>query len=91
MILICPAADGFILECARSAGLIMEDYELSGDLKKLTGMTKTVMSNKDSRFKKLFKVLSTDGEMKMLKELLDYLRNNRFESQDADIIAIFRN
>ena len=24
MILICPAADGFILECARSSGLIME-------------------------------------------------------------------
>lgn len=56
IILIHPAADGFILSCAEAANIDMGKFELSPELKEFTTQTKNVMSNKDSRFKKFTSV-----------------------------------
>lgn len=88
IILVHPAADGFILSCAESAQVNMMDYELSPVLKEFTAQTKNVMSNKDVRFKLLFKSMKDVGEMKLLKTVLTYLVSTTYNA-DEDKIATF--
>lgn len=90
IILVHPAADGFILSCAKVAQINMADYELSPILKEFTGQTKNVMSNKDARFKRLFKSMKDVGEMKLLESLLDYLVRNTYKSSDEDLVSFFQ-
>jgi hypothetical protein len=89
IILVHPAADGFILSCAEAAEVKISDYSLSPILKEFTAQTKNVMSNKDIRFKRLFKSLEDVGEMKLMKSLLSYLANNTYQSSDSEIATIF--
>lgn len=90
IILVLPAADGFILSCAKVAQINMADYELSPVLKEFTDQTKNVMSNKDARFKRLFKSMKDVGEMKLLDSLLVYLVRNTYKSSDEDIVSCFQ-
>lgn len=90
MILVNPAADSFILSCAESAGIDMADYGLSQALKTFTAQTKRVTSNKDLRFKRLFKAMENTGEMKLLKALITYLVNTGHRTSDDEISAIFK-
>ncbi|MBQ9074118.1 MAG: hypothetical protein IJY30_06680 [Muribaculaceae bacterium] len=89
IILIHPATDGFILSCAETAQINLEDYGLSPYLKEFTTQTKNVMSNKDSRFKRLFKSLKDTTEMKLIESLLIYLVCNTYNASEAEIISIF--
>ncbi|MDE6522511.1 MAG: hypothetical protein K2L17_06820 [Muribaculaceae bacterium] len=89
IILIYPAADGFILSCAKTAEINLTDYNLSPILKEFTAQTKNVMSNKDFRFKRLFKSMEDMGEMKLMQELLIYLVNNPYRVSNVHLISIF--
>ena len=89
IILVHPAADGFILSCAEAAEVKMSDYSLSPVLKEFTAQTKNVMSNKDIRFKRLFKSLEDVGEMKLFKSLISYLANNTYKASDSEITTMF--
>jgi len=89
MILVHPAADGFILSCAEVAEINMMDYGLSPILKEFTAQTKNVLSNKDSRFKRLFKAMGNCGEIKLMKSLVSYLVDTTYEASDDKIVAIF--
>ena len=89
IILIHPAADGFILSCAEAANIDMGKFELSPELKEFTTQTKNVMSNKDSRFKKLFISIKDLGEMKLLNSALHYLVNATYKAKDEDLILLF--
>ena len=89
IILIYPAADGFILSCAEKAQIQMTDYGLSPILKEFTAQTKNVMSNKDYRFKRLFKSMEDVVEMKLLQELLNYLVNSTYRVSNVHLISIF--
>lgn len=89
IILIQPAADGFILSCAKRGGIDMKDYELSPVLKEFTAQTKNVMSNKDPRFKRLFRAMGDIGEIKLLKSLISYLVTNTYKATDDKISLIF--
>ena len=91
IILIHPAADGFILSCAEAAMVNLLDFDLKTDLQEFTAQTKNVMSNKDVRFKQLFKTIQGFGEMKLLAALLGYFSDNTYRSSDDDIIRIFQN
>lgn len=90
IILVHPAIDGFILSCAEANGVDLTEYELSSDLKKFTTQTKNVMSNKDSRFKRLFKSMENDGEIKLLKTLISYLVSNTYASTNEELTLIFQ-
>lgn len=52
--------------------------------------TKNVMSNKDFRFKRLFKAMEDVGEMKLLQKLISYLVNNKYMTSNTDLISIFQ-
>ncbi len=91
IILIHPAADGFILACAKVAEIDMSDYQLSPTLKEFTAQTKNVMSNKDPRFKRLFKAMEQAGEIRLLKSLLSYLVSTNYQSSENEILTIFKN
>lgn len=89
IIIVYPAADGFILSCTEDAKINLEDYGLSPVLKEFTSQTKNVMSNKDYRFKRLFKSMENIGEMKLLQKLLYYLVNNTYKVSNNGFISIF--
>lgn len=89
IILVHPAADGFILSCAESAQVNMMDYELSPVLKEFTAQTKNVMSNKDVRFKLLFKSMKDIGEMKLLKTVLTYLVSTTYNADEDKVASFF--
>lgn len=89
IILVHPAADGFILSCAESAQVNMMDYELSPVLKEFTAQTKNVMSNKDVRFKLLFKSMKDVGEMKLLKTVLTYLVSTTYNADEDKVASFF--
>lgn len=89
MILVHPAIDGFILSCAENGSVDLADYDLSPVLKKFTAQTKNVMSNKDSRFKRLFKSMEHVGEMKLMKNIISYLVSTTYAASDNDLIVMF--
>lgn len=91
MILVHPAADGFILACAEAAGVNIKDYNLPPTLKEFTSQTKNVMSSKDLRFKRLFRSMENSGEIYLLKSLISYLTSTDYNADDEEISSIFRN
>lgn len=91
IILVHPVADGFILSCAEVANVNMADYGLSSKLKEFTAQTKNVMSNKDPRFKRLFRSMKGIGEIKLMESLIAYLANNKYQASSDRILEIFQN
>lgn len=89
IILVYPAADGFILHCTQEANVDMAEYGLSPVLKEFTSETKNVMSNKDIRFKRLFKSIENAHEMRILKALLSHLADKTYYASDDEIKSIF--
>lgn len=67
----------------------MADYDLSPVLKEFTVQTKNVMSNKDARFKRLFKSMKDIGEMKLLESVLNYLVSTTYNADDDEIVSFF--
>lgn len=91
IILVRPAADGFILSCAEKAQVNMTDYGLAPTLKQFTVQTKNVLSNKDLRFKRLFKAIEDAEEMELLKSVLNYLVSAKYDADDHQISSLFAN
>lgn len=89
-ILIHPAIDGFILDCEQAGGVNVADYGLSPVLKNFTVQTKNVMSNRDLRFKKLFRNIEDVTEIKLLRSLLSYLVCATYSASDKDLSAFFQ-
>lgn len=89
IILVQPAIDGFILSCAEADSVDLAEYELSPVLKEFTAQTKNVMSNKDSRFKRLFKSMENVGEIRLMKSVIAYLVGTTYKASDAELIKIF--
>lgn len=56
---------------------------------KFAAQTKNVMSNKDIRFKRLFKSMKDVGEMKLLESVLTYLVSTTYNANDDEIISFF--
>ncbi len=67
----------------------MADYDLSPVLKEFTTQTKDVMSNKDSRFKRLFRSMENVGEIKLMKSLISYMVRATYKVSDNEIAEIF--
>lgn len=91
IILVHPAIDGFILSCAETGCVDLADYGLSSELKQFTAQTKNVMSNKDSRFKRLFKSMENIGEIKLFRAILTYFMNTTYNASDEEISRILQN
>lgn len=90
IILVSPATDGFILDCARESGIRPEEFGLSSELKQFTSQTKNVMTNRDIRFKKLFRAMQGHAEFKLLKDLISYFVKNTYGSTSEGVADFFR-
>lgn len=90
MILVSPAADGFILSCAQSVRINPADYGLAPALKDFTAQTKNVTSNKDPRFKRLFNAMRNAEEMKLMETLVSYLVAHTYNSLEQDLRKFFQ-
>lgn len=85
LITIYPAADDFILNCAKEQGVDVSNFELPINLKDFLKETKTITSNKDQRFKKLFKEIKNHKEISLLQKVLTYLCENKYQSDVEEI------
>lgn len=88
IITIHKAVEDFILDEAHKAGVSLNVYCLPDTLDALKKLTKKVGSDKDDRFKALFKRLDSVGEVAVLKDLLLYLRNNGYASQEGHVVTL---
>ncbi|MDE5975471.1 MAG: hypothetical protein K2M10_00375 [Muribaculaceae bacterium] len=90
IILVHPAADGFILASAAAADVDLSDYGLPSTLKEFTAETKNVLSNKDTRFKQLFKTMCRVGEFKLLSKILHCFMSKLYKVSDNELASIFQ-
>jgi len=86
---ISPAMDQFILDCAKEQGVNMTDYDLASDLEGFKKQTKTVDSKNDIRFKKLFKAIRHNQEISVFRSILNYLKENLYQSKVEDLNKLF--
>lgn len=89
LILICPAMDKFILDCAAEAGLDVTRYGFSPNLPEFIEQTKNVASKNDYRFKCLFSEFQHHGEAKRLKDILQYLQQERYQADALQLKEFF--
>lgn len=90
IIMICPAIDVLILACAEVVGVDLTQYDLSPILKEFTSQTKNVLSNKDHRFKSLFKAIRDANEMQLLESLISCLISDKYKVNNDSLVAIFK-
>lgn len=89
LILVSPAIDRFILDCVREEGVDLQSFGIPSTLKGFTGLSKSVTSNKDVRFKQLFVALKDNLEIKVLRETLEYLCTNKYKSETDVLKQLF--
>lgn len=89
LVMIKPAMDQFILDCAKEQGVNMTDYDLASDLEGFKKQTKTVDSKNDIRFKKLFKAIRHNQEISVFRSILNYLKENLYQSKVEDLNKLF--
>lgn len=88
IITIHKAVEDFILDEAHKAGVSLSTYGLPDTLDALKKLTKKVGSDKDYRFRTLFRQLDSVGEVAALKELLFYLRSEGYAAREEQIVTI---
>ena len=89
LVMIKPAMDQFILDCAKEQDVRMSDFSLSSDLDGFKRQTKTVNTKHDTRFKTLFKAIKQNAEMSTLCCVLNYLKEQRYQSKAEDLAQFF--
>lgn len=89
LITINPAVEMLIIDSAAEIGLDLKAYGLSSDLNTLKKTTKKVSSNTDSTFTKLFNDLKESSDFKVLRKSLNYLIQNKYQSNQEDLKKIF--
>lgn len=89
LIMIKPAVDRFILDCAKEQGVDTETFGLPSDLKEFTKISKSTASSTDPRFKSLFKAIEDNKEIRNLRSILGYLSENKYKADLATIKSIF--
>ena len=89
LVMIKPAMYQFILDCAEEQGVDMSIYGLASDLDTFKDQAKTVSTKNDVRFKRLFKKLKGNSEIKTLYDILNYFKSNQYKSNQADLMKLF--
>lgn len=90
LVMVAPAIDGFILDCAKKEGVDPQMFGIPVELKEFTRLTKTVTSNTDPRFKGLFAALNGNGEISALRTALHYLCENKYSTDIEELKSIIQ-
>lgn len=82
IIQICPAIESWILKRSVEMQLDLSAFNLPQDLKELCAITKTIVSQKDARFRALFNAMkSSDNEvMSTLINWISHLKEKKFKA-----------
>lgn len=88
LITISPAADRFIFNIAKEQRIDISNFELPINFDDFLKATKTETSNKDQRFKKLFKEIKNHKEISLLQKVLTYLCENKYQSNVEEIKSL---
>jgi len=89
LIMVSPAMDKFIIDCAEEEGVNLREYDLPSDLDAFKDQTKAVSTKNDVRFKRLFKKLKNNVEITILCNVLNYLKSNQYKSSTTDLLKLF--
>jgi hypothetical protein len=89
LVMVAPAIDGFILDCAKQDSVDLQAFGIPADLKGFTQESKTVTSNTDHRFKSLFAALKDNGEINTLRTSLRYLCENKYNVDEEVLKSMF--
>ena len=90
LITVSPAIDRFILDCAETEGINTEDFDIPGDLKGFTRLSKSITSNTDSRFKALFRALKDNPEIIAMRATLEYMCEERYTMDGETLQELFK-
>jgi len=90
LITIAPAVDKFVLDSADEQNVNPMEFGIPSDLKGFTQLSKSVTSNTDTRFKSLFSAIKNNNEIKTLKNTLNYLNENKFQSDNEVLKNLFK-
>ena len=88
-ITVAPAIDRFVLDSAQDSGVDPEKYGIPSDLKEFTKISKSVASNTDRRFKALFAALKDNQEIRLLRSVLKYLCENKYDADTTELSQMF--
>lgn len=91
LIMVCPAMDKFILDCANQQEVDVSEFGLSADFDTFKNQAKTVNSKNDVRFRRLFKRLKDNSEITILREVLNYFKTHQYKSNQNDLMNLFQN
>jgi hypothetical protein len=89
LILVCKAAEDFLLACAHELGLNMADYQLPDTLEGLKDVTKNNDSDREPRIKKLVNALRESSEMARLERTVYYLHEKQFDVKVDELVDVF--
>lgn len=89
LVMVSPAIDGFILDCAHKDGVDPQAFGIPADLKGFTQQSKAVTSNTDLRFKRLFAALSGNVEITALRTTLNYLCEYKYNADIKVLKSLF--
>lgn len=89
LITVAPAIDRFVLDSAQKSGVDTKDYGIPSELKEFTEVSKSITSNTDPRFKALFAALKDNQEIKLLRTVLRYLSENKYNADTATLRQMF--
>ena len=77
------------MDCANEQGINLKDYGLPTKLEEFTKVTKDVNAKNDYRFKSLFEALEGSNELSKLRSALNYLNDNQYKCNTAELQKIF--
>lgn len=89
LILVCKAAEDFLLTCAHELGVNMAEYDLPDTLEGLKDVTKSIESDKEPRVKRLVNALRGASEMARLERTVSYLHSKQYDATKEELIAVF--
>ncbi len=89
IIKVSPATEGFILSCVEEKGLNLSEYGFSPDLEEFKKRTKSPTSQKDPKFKELFKALADVTEMQIFGKVLRYLNEQKYGCDESVLKSFF--
>lgn len=79
----------FILHCAEELGIDLSDYGIPSDLEGLKQVTKSKDCLDNPQLRLALKVVGEASEMRLLKDVLQYLNEMRYDSKEDELRDIF--
>ncbi len=83
--------ENFILHCAEDLQLSLGDYGLPSDLEGMKSITKSKDSINNPQLHTAIKAVTEANEMCLLKEVLEYLNEKRYDCNVDELQQIFHN